>query len=325
MKNELRKDYILDKYTIVAKNRNLTPKNFVQQRRLVSDPGSCPFCPHNSQYLPTIIEEVQNINKQWIIRVIPNTSEAVTLEGNPVLSTDNRYFSWASAYGHEEIIVESPNHYDDFGDLPIEIIELNIKKYIQRITELEKTPYTNYVALFKNQGFNAGSNSTHPHSQIMTLGYVPQSIIDEEEAIEKFKKTYNVCPYCDIENIEKNSFRRTYQTNNFVCFTSYSSDYPFEVRIYPRRHLAKIIQLSDVEVSELAICLKFLISKLNSLNYPPYNVIYINAPVESSYDFHFYVRIIPRLSKKAGFELITNTIINPISPEDAAKFYRGEL
>jgi len=83
--------------------------------------------------------------------------------------------------------------------------------------------------------------------------------------------------------------------------------------------------LSDAEISDLAVTLKYILSKLNGLNYPPYNIVYITSPVDASSDFHFYIRIIPRLSKRAGFEIITNTMINTISPEDAAKFYRGEL
>ena len=37
---------------------------------------------------------------------------------------------------------------------------------------------------------------------------------------------------------------------------------------------------------------------------------------------HFHIEITPRVAEWAGFELSTGTIINTISPEDAAEFYR---
>jgi UDPglucose--hexose-1-phosphate uridylyltransferase len=323
LKNEIRRDYILEKYSIVAANTNLSYKNFAQMHRLASDPAGCIFCSHNVHSLPSIIEEVQNMQKEWKIRVVPNINESVTPEGNPILRTDNVYFTWAQAYGREEIIIESPNHYEDFGDLHVDIIELNIKKYIQRINVLEKTPYVAYVALFKNQGFNAGSHTTHSHSQLMTMSVVPTSIQKEKDALEKFKREFHFCPHCDLINTEKKSLRRIFETNTFVSFSPYSSDFPFEVRIYPKKHLGKLSQLSDQEVLDLANTFKTILSKLNTLNYPAYNIVYITAPIDGG-DFHFYIRIIPRLSKRAGFELVTDTMVNPISPEDAAKFYRGE-
>ena len=52
----------------------------------------------------------------------------------------------------------------------------------------------------------------------------------------------------------------------------------------------------------------------------PYNY-YFHQAIHDK-DQHFYMKIIPRGSVWAGVEIGSGIIINPISPEQAAKFYR---
>ena len=73
----------------------------------------------------------------------------------------------------------------------------------------------------------------------------------------------------------------------------------------------------------MANTLKAVLTRLSSLGSIPYNVLYrLSSP--KMHGFHFRIEIIPRISKWAGFEHLTGTTINMISPEDAAKFYRRE-
>ena len=321
MLNELRKDYFLERYAIMKKNSGLSIRNFYQLRRLMSDASACVFCARQANS----IAEVKDAHGRSI-RVIPNHYESLSTEGNPVLQTDNIYYTWSSAFGKEEIVVETPYHGEEFGDMPVDSIELCIKIYMQRMNALENVPYASYVALFKNQGIGAGSLTTHTHSQLMTFNIVPRYIMEEQMAMERFIRDHKTCPYCDMISYERNSFRRVYNTASFISICPYASESPFEVRIYPVRHVQKLTQFYEQEIKELAQLLKYIISRINGLNYPAYNIIYMNGPAGQQTDnFHFYIRIIPRLSKRGGFELITGTMINPISPEDAARYYRGEL
>ena len=60
------------------------------------------------------------------------------------------------------------------------------------------------------------------------------------------------------------------------------------------------------------------------LHDPAYNLIIRSAPVkEISNDYlHWYVTIIPRLSRTAGFEMGSGMFINPALPEESAAFLR---
>ena len=69
--------------------------------------------------------------------------------------------------------------------------------------------------------------------------------------------------------------------------------------------------------------MKNTLKTLDKLNYPPFNIFYrISGPKDR--DYHFRIEIASRLSKWAGFEYTTGTIINSMTPENAAKFYRNE-
>jgi UDPglucose--hexose-1-phosphate uridylyltransferase len=60
------------------------------------------------------------------------------------------------------------------------------------------------------------------------------------------------------------------------------------------------------------------------LDNPPYNFILHTAPLKTTNlpHYHWYIEIIPKLTKVAGFEHGTGFYINPTPPEEAAKFLR---
>jgi len=77
--------------------------------------------------------------------------------------------------------------------------------------------------------------------------------------------------------------------------------------------------LEDVNFSSLADVVSKVLKKIQNLDY---NMLIQYGP--KGEDFHFHVEICPRIGVWAGFELGSGVIINSVSPEDAAKFYRGE-
>lgn len=65
--------------------------------------------------------------------------------------------------------------------------------------------------------------------------------------------------------------------------------------------------------------LKKILKKIDLLGLP-YN--YYFHQVINDEDQHLYMKITPRGSVWAGVEIGSGLIINPVSPEEAAKFYR---
>jgi UDPglucose--hexose-1-phosphate uridylyltransferase len=156
------------------------------------------------------------------------------------------------------------------------------------------------------------------------LNHVPRLVQDKLDAINKYSR----CPYCDVISVEKSSFRRCFENNNFISFTPYASRFNYEVWIFPKKHYISITQLDDWELLELAQMLKKILLKLKELNVS-YNFFIHNSPQNYINNnqvkgMHFHLEICPRISIYGGFELGSEVIINTVSPESAARFYRGE-
>jgi UDPglucose--hexose-1-phosphate uridylyltransferase len=80
-------------------------------------------------------------------------------------------------------------------------------------------------------------------------------------------------------------------------------------------------EFDDQDFSYLADIMKKILSRLKEINVA-FNYYIHYSPDKKN--LHFHIEIIPRVAKWAGYEFSTGTIINSTTPEDAAKFYRGE-
>ena len=96
--------------------------------------------------------------------------------------------------------------------------------------------------------------------------------------------------------------------------------------IMPRRHMACFAELNDAEAADLARVLRRTLAKLyHGLLDPDFNYSIRTAPMEYTgvKYYHWYLSIIPRLTKMAGFELGSGMFINVSLPEENASFLRG--
>jgi UDPglucose--hexose-1-phosphate uridylyltransferase len=164
----------------------------------------------------------------------------------------------------------------------------------------------------------AGTSLVHSHTQVVALSQIPALVKRKTANIKKFGEN---CPYCSVIEIEKSSDRRCFENNTFAAFCPYASQYNYEIAIFPKRHARRLDKLTDDEFTDLADILKKVLSKLKELN-PSYNLYLHYSPAEENLHMHF--EICPRIALFGGFELSSDMTINIISPEEAAKFYRGE-
>ncbi|NQU78472.1 galactose-1-phosphate uridylyltransferase [Candidatus Woesearchaeota archaeon] len=317
---ELRKDYILDRWVIIATGRGKRPEQFKNDEDIYSnDPGKekCFFCPGNESMTPPELGRINDGDSKWKMRWFANKFAAVDKKGDPTIKTDNNFFTYSDAYGKHEVIVETNDHNRQLFDLNEDELTDLLKVYARRIDELINEKDTKYVCVFKNEGRKAGTSIIHSHSQIISLNIIPKEVQDKVEAVKKFDS----CPYCDIIKSESDGERRVHEDDTTITFTPYASRFNFEVWIFPKNHYNKLIDLSDDDISNLASAMKRVLRKLKELN-ANFNMALYYAPKGD--DLHFHIEILPRIATWAGFELESGVTINTVSPEDAAKFYRGE-
>ena len=112
-------------------------------------------------------------------------------------------------------------------------------------------------------------------------------------------------------------------SEHFVALELYASPAPFSTHIYPRRHMASFGDVSAAEINDLARMLRAMLAKLyHGLANPDFNFTIRSAPAENDgvKYFHWYLSVIPRLTRMAGFELGSGMFINTVLPEAAAEF-----
>lgn len=310
MKSELRKDYILDKYVIIAPRRANRPHfhdvNFeTLPAHVPTSSKDCGLCaPHLDLKRKLFI---WGGKKNWRIIVLPNKYPAITLD-NP------------KAYGLQEVVVETQNHNLQLEDLPLSHVEKLLEVYAMRTKSIMANRKIEYILIFKNNGGKAGATIQHSHSQIFATGFVPQHFLDKSQEMQAYKLKTGHCIYCDIISKERHGPRLVYEDKKAIAFTPYASIYNYELWLMPKRHVDNIINLTLLERKSLARMMKTAISKIAHDLRLSYNY-YFHQIVHDT-DEHLYIKITPRGSTWAGVEIASGIIINPVSPEKAAAFYR---
>ena len=110
----------------------------------------------------------------------------------------------------------------------------------------------------------------------------------------------------------------------FRCLSP-ASRFPFETWIAPKEQKPAFGNVSDADLADLAQVLKSTLWGLYiALDNPDYNYVVHSGPVEKGQTgpYLWYIEIIPRLTKIAGFELGSGTAINTTLPEETAEFMR---
>lgn len=303
-KSEIRKDYIQDKYVIIAPRRAARPNAKAPGKKTKSAADQCHFCPEHldkEQYLLEI-----GSRGQWLMKVVPNKFSAVSID-NP------------KAYGVQEVVVETNKHGVSLEDLSVEQIAKLLEVYATRTKAIAEDKKIEYILIFKNAGSMAGATAQHAHSQIFATNFLPPHLFDKSQKAQSYKLKTGRCVYCDTIKKESQSPRLIYKDEHVISFAPWASMYNYEAWILPRRHLDNIILLNDKERLVWAKILKKILQKITTLGLP-YNF-YFHQVVHDE-DQHFYMKITPRGNIWAGVEIGSGLVINPVMPEDAAKYYR---
>jgi len=313
MRSELRKDYLLNKYVIITPGRAKRPRDISEQTVLHRD-KKCVFCPENiDKHL--ITDKCCNENKDGVI-AINNKFPAVTLNNK-------------KAYGQQEVIIETSKHGVELGELPFEEIEDVLKMYQKRTSALSKIPAhswstsggkkLDYILVFKNNGSKAGASIMHAHSQIFATDIIPPDVQEEITSAEHYYTKHKRNAYADIIKKESKGKRKIFKDKLVSAFCPYASQYHYEAWLFPNRFVDNVTELNDDEIKSFAKALKLILLKLNSIDVS-YN--FFMHQVISNPNQYFCIKIQPRDSVWAGVELGSGIVINSVSPEEAAKFYR---
>jgi UDPglucose--hexose-1-phosphate uridylyltransferase len=336
--NEIRKDYLLNRWVVIATSRSRRPtdlkKEKAQTKTLV-----CSMCPGNESMTPPAVlvylkrgrrtvkarDAGEERQKDWLIRCVPNLYPAFSPPDRQLTQEQNLSGKdLAMAVGHSEVLIESPNHDEHPAESRIPQLMLVLSAYIDRLRELSAKPYVEYVSIFRNHGLEAGASLSHAHSQIIATPIVPRTICEEIKASKEFWNKKRKCIFCRIIEKERNGPRLILENSSFIAFTPYASVYPMEFWIVPKKHETTPLRLSQNEVKTLAATMKTCLGALKMLvNDPPYNYgFHLALGQDAGEYYHWHLEVYPKLAILAGFELSTGMYINTVTPEAAAESLR---
>jgi UDPglucose--hexose-1-phosphate uridylyltransferase len=321
--------------------------------------ADCPFCQGNENLSPNEIKSYRTYgsrpnSKGWWVRVVPNKyaalspnpeienlrpRESLALSDAPLgvnsinslvdylypKSTD--IFRIKPGVGAHEVIIDTPVHNDVipfFSDKQVQELFL---MYRDRYLDLHKDSRFKYIIIFKNYGENAGTSIIHSHSQIIATPVIPLTLRNNISQARYYYDEAGRCIFCDMIQAEIVDGRRIIlQTEDFIIFHPFASESPFETWIMPLKHEPCFSCTSLDKTKVLGIIVKKVLRGMyDALGDPDYNFVISNPPVADEIEeyYHWSLRIIPRLTMKAGFEIGTGMSINTAVPEETAEFMRS--
>jgi len=325
--SELRQNLATKEWFVIATERAKRPKDFKKDKPHKEDvrhSKKCPFCIGNEYMTPPPSLVVEDDGK-WLIRVVPNKFSAFRPMGGRERIVEGIYRKM-NGVGIHEVIIESPVHNHHFPSMTVEHIHQVVKAYHSRYLAAMEDERIEAVIIFKNYGQAAGCSLAHPHTQMIATPVVPSFMRGLLENAKRYTDDTGDCAYCVMMKEEvREDIRIVARNDSFIVFCPYASGCPFETWIMPIRHEPCFGNITEKESYDLADIMKDLFSRYYyALEDPDYNFSIQTPPRDESNDrsYHWYVKVLPRLTKLAGFELGSGMYINVTLPEKNAEDLR---
>lgn len=267
------------RWILIAPKRLERPSEYLEEKVKET---RCVFCEGNEKLTPPEVFRIDGGHPDepgWKVRVVPNLYPITDIH---------------------EVIIHSVSHEKDFEDL-------NDEENIQ-IFEAFKDRFNfhkehGHVLIFTNHGEATGASQVHPHSQLVVI---PNQIKLDTLSLE---------PVCNV--ISEDEY--------FNVYCPEFSQWPYEVWFAPKRCETFFGDINKEEVTSLAVNLKKILISLRKIELDPeiqkkfhytdgfaYNLIIYPQK-------NWYLRVIPRLMNRAGFELGTGIQLNIVDPAEAAE------
>jgi UDPglucose--hexose-1-phosphate uridylyltransferase len=323
--SELRKDPFLDRWVVLAPDREHRPQ---------SSPGDaskveCPFCPgHESQTPPEVLALGRRDDRPntpgWQVRVFPNKYPAFVPEGDDPQAYPP--FLAHPARGEHEVVVTSPDHDARWRTFSEDQGRLILEAVTQRREALARIPGMSHVFTFENAGEAAGATLPHPHLQMMALPRVAPAVDEEMRRARAWHTTQGSCPFCYWIDAETRSGERVLEAGSeIVTLVPFAPRFPFEFWILPRAHQSGFPGPGDPLLAGIAKALHDHLGALEiELGRVSYNwVLHSASPGDPELPFyHWHIEVLPNTVRTAGFEWGTGLFLHHLYPEEAARRLR---
>jgi UDPglucose--hexose-1-phosphate uridylyltransferase len=155
---------------------------------------------------------------------------------------------------------------------------------------------------------------------------IPTEVRERMETALQYYDEMGECIFCrTLEEERREGSRVVMENEGFFAFVPFAALSPFHLWVFPKRHQASFGTISDGDIADLARLLRRVLLKLyRGLGDPDFNYTIRTAPKESDRVkyYHWYLSVVARVTRLAGFELGSGMFINTALPEKSAHFLR---
>jgi len=293
---------------------------------------ACPFCPHHETATPPEILAYRD-NKSppnspdWSLRVIPNRIPILNVSGVLKRRVQGIY-NLASGLGAHEIFIESPDHHVTLATMETQAATNVFRAYRQRLWDLIGDRRIRAAVIYKNSDCGPGACIAHSYSELVAMVGAPTKMTQELAGARRFYRQHGHCLYCEMIKIESSNepVRMIVISGDFYAFVPYAARSPYEVWILPRRHACRFMDITDGELSNLAVIVQTVLNMLQQkLGAHAWHYEICSSPFDMVVldDYHWHMKITPHAYPLGGLEFGSDSYVSPVLPETAAEELRN--
>lgn len=287
---------------------------------------SCPFCPGNEHETPPEVTRYAAEDGGWLVRAFPNRFPALSPDAAPPQAVPGAPYRARPGRGHHEVIVETPRHGVRLADMAPAQLGLILRMYRERFRALAIRPGVREVVLFKNEGEAAGASLAHAHAQV--VGLPLQSPLQRRRlrvARDHFRR-HGVGPCQALREREvADGVRIVGHVGDMVLLHPYASRALHETWLIPTVAGGSLAAAGDGLLDDAAGALAHATRLLRAAVGPAaFNVVLHSAmPRDAARpELLWYLQLIPRLTRNAGFEFTSGLQLSAAQPEATAAQWR---
>ena len=195
-----------------------------------------------------------------------------------------------------------------------------IDVWSEQVAELGQ--HYQWVQIFENKGAVMGCSNPHPHGQVWAGTSLPTEPAKEDVSQRTYLDQHGsplLIDYCELETASGE--RTVVENEDWLVVSPYWVFWPYETLLQPRRHILRLLDLTDAERNSLADILKRLLTKYDNLFETsfPYSMGWHGAPTGpdaavKNYNYwqlhaHFYPPLLRSATVKkfrVGYEMLAD-------------------